>query len=331
MNKSKVKICWGTSPREDIVGNAYGYKVHMTELKAAVSEIAELDPEAPDAVYILPPEFFDFHFEGKTHWLFTMFEGTILPEIYQENIKKAEYLLVPSNWVKGVFSEFYPKERIFVVPHGVSPLFTFHNRSFPKIVPFRFLWNGAANPRKGYEEIAVIWGQLPIFRDNPEVELYVKTTGSGVVGKKKNVTFDSRDLPRSELIRLYHDSHCFVFPSRGEGFGLTLAEAMRTGLPCIATNYSGHTDFFSEYTGYPVGYKMGSAEYTAIDGKHKGQSFETQCAYPSVEEIVEQMVEIYSNYKKALQIGAWASRLISKTYTWQNSARILVDTIGGTH
>lgn len=48
----------------------------------------------------------------------------------------------------------------------------------------------------------------------------------------------------------------FVSPHRTEGFGINIAEAMALGKPVIATAYSGNTDFVTESTGFPVGYKL---------------------------------------------------------------------------
>ena len=47
----------------------------------------------------------------------------------------------------------------------------------------------------------------------------------------QNLIFDSRVLPMDELIGLYNSAHAFILPTLGEGWGLTLCEAMATGVP----------------------------------------------------------------------------------------------------
>jgi phosphatidylinositol alpha-1,6-mannosyltransferase len=39
----------------------------------------------------------------------------------------------------------------------------------------------------------------------------------------------------ARLLELYQEARVFCMPSRGEGFGLVFAEAMRYGLPCICS------------------------------------------------------------------------------------------------
>jgi glycosyltransferase involved in cell wall biosynthesis len=41
-------------------------------------------------------------------------------------------------------------------------------------------------------------------------------------------------VPKPELARLYREAACLVFPSRYEGFGLPVAEAMASGTPVVA-------------------------------------------------------------------------------------------------
>ena len=326
--KKRVKIHWGIEIADDMIGNGFGYKVHSHNLKEAVSKIADITPEAKNAVIITSPEFYPAPIPDKVNFLFTMFEGTILPKLYEENIGKAHYLLTPSTWVQKLMKKYFDSKKIFVVPHGIGKEFTYVNRGYPKLVPFRYLWVGAANARKGWEELGKVWES--IFKHDQTCELYIKTTGKEKVWKKGNVIVDSRNLSKEKLIDLYHAAHCFVFPTRGEGFAFTLAEAMATGLPAIATNYSGLTDFFNSYIGYPIGYRLGLGNLMFPKGvipEDKPQVATTVIAYPDLTELATAMIHVRLNYGEALAKGREASKLIKKDFTWGRAAKRLVGII----
>ena len=53
----------------------------------------------------------------------------------------------------------------------------------------------------------------------------------------------TKQMDKADMPRLYKAADAFVLPTRGEGWGLPLLEAMAMGLPAIATNFSGHLDF----------------------------------------------------------------------------------------
>jgi len=322
-NGDRCKIYWATDYGEHAIGNAYGYRVHNNTLREYVRMIADLREDAPNALLITAPEFYK-RIEGKVNFLFTMFEGTTLPDIYVKAIKQADYLIAPSTWVKERFDQYFaPAIKSFVVNHGVEGVFSYKKRHYPTDRPFRYLWMGAPNPRKGWEEIVVVWDRVG-FKHNPTVELYLKTTRVEGLQRKGNVILDGRNLTKRQLAALYHKAHCFVFPTRGEGFGLTLAEAMRTGLPCIATDYSGVRDFFDSTVGYPIGYKMGEGEMTFIGTKLKAR---TQIAFPDIVQLVEAMAEVRKNYDEALKRGKRASARIRTRFTWPLAAKRLVDVI----
>ena len=72
-----------------------------------------------------------------------------------------------------------------------------------------------------------------------------------------------RAVPQAELPSLYRAVDAFVLPTRGEGWGRPVVEAMAMGLPAIATNWSGITAFLSPQTGYPLPYKLVKAPTAA--------------------------------------------------------------------
>jgi glycosyltransferase involved in cell wall biosynthesis len=63
-----------------------------------------------------------------------------------------------------------------------------------------------------------------------------------------------RHVPTVDLPRLYAAAGAFVLPSRGEGWGRPHTEAMAMGLPVIATNWSGPTEYMTEHNSYPLRY-----------------------------------------------------------------------------
>lgn len=325
----KLSIDWGTNIYDQSIANGFGYRKHNENLYNHLSWIANIHPRAKNRVVIRSPEFVESSLrKKKVNWVFSMFEGTELPSRYLEPLSKADYWLVPSTWVKEVFSKYFDKDKIFVVNHGVLPLFYYKKRKFPHKKKFRYLWVGAPNPRKGYQEIMEVWVRQG-FAYSKNVELYCKTSGEGIRGKvmqKANVILDGRILSDMELANLYRSAHCFVMPHKGEGFGLTLAESMSTGMPCIATGYSGVTDFFDDEVGYPIGYKMGEGIVTFV-GTNDTQG--TQLAYPNLTELCNSMIYVFENYDEALRKGKKASKRMRK-FTWNKSAQTLVDIIRGT-
>eukprot|EP01052_Picozoa_sp_SAG31_P022391 SAG31_NODE_1779_length_7293_cov_39.850153_4_plen_460_part_00 len=56
-------------------------------------------------------------------------------------------------------------------------------------------------------------------------------------------------LPKESVAQLYLAADAFVLCSRGEGWGRPVAEAMAMGVPTLATNWSGQTDFLDQDTG----------------------------------------------------------------------------------
>lgn len=132
-------------------------------------------------------------------------------------------------------------------------------------------------------------------------------------------------LSRTEVYQLIRASHAGVFPSRAEGWNLPLMESVKSGLPCIATNYSAHTEYLNESYGYPSKLLLNDlTEEVAQDGVffHGDRG---NWKKPSVTEISEKMSYIHSNYeevKKGLNVEK-----IRENFTWKNTASKLIEVI----
>lgn len=65
---------------------------------------------------------------------------------------------------------------------------------------------------------------------------------------REDIDFQSRSLTDSEIAQLIASASVLLSPHRSEGFGLTLVEAFLSGVPALATGWSGNVDFM---TGVP--------------------------------------------------------------------------------
>ena len=127
---------------------------------------------------------------------------------------------------------------------------------------FNFLTVAQWGPRKNLH--ATVQWFVEEFIDNPDVGLVVKTflrggclldreslerelskTVSKYENRKCKIYFMHGDLSDEEMHSLYthKDINALVSLTRGEGYGLPLFEAAYSGLPVIATDWSGHLDF----------------------------------------------------------------------------------------
>ena len=100
---------------------------------------------------------------------------------------------------------------------------------------------------------SLVFGIAEFHMDEPireKIEAWAAEQGLSI--KKKRFRLVQNDVPTTSLPLLYSQHDAFVIASRGEGWCRPLAESMATGLPVIATNFSGMTEFMSKDNSFAV-------------------------------------------------------------------------------
>jgi glycosyltransferase involved in cell wall biosynthesis len=265
-----------------------------------------------------------------------IFESNKLPGNYINWLIDSHLIWVPSNWAKTTLIEHgLPEDAINVVPEGVDPT-VFHpnlRNMMAKDEVFRFYFCGKKELRKGYPEL--LQGFKLAFDNDPSVQLILKGDNfwsDNVKGTNKNEELSddiqSLDLANVRLVSgeksleelVYLNSYCdsMIFPSRAEGWGLPLIEAIGCGLPVIANFYSGQTEYLD-----PIRENITSLDYRlqSIDCPEFKEMWgdEGEWAVASPEVIASALVKARDNKDLMFEKAALASDTIRRDFSWQSA------------
>lgn len=258
--------------------------------------------------------------------IYTMFESDKIPDDWKGYLDLADEVLVPSRWCQSVFKKAGVESR--VVPLGYdSSIFTYTERENKAKAhkPFVFLHYNAFNIRKGFPEVFKAF--VDEFDPSEPVKMIFKTTVSPIplpITKEKypNIEIISGKTTETDLVDIIDRSDCFVFPSRGEGFGITPLECMATGMPAIVPNAHGISEYFNSEYMYEV--KVG-ATCPALYSRYKNQDV-GKMVVCDVPDLRARMRWVYEHQDEAQAMGKKASEYVKK-WTFVNTAKQMADII----
>jgi glycosyltransferase involved in cell wall biosynthesis len=251
--------------------------------------------------------------ETRFRILYTMFESSKIPEDWIEILKLADMVLVPSKWCQKVFQESGITTK--VIPLGYNDkVFRYIPRPVRK--PFTFLHYDAFNARKGHFEVFNAFNKA--FEGNPDVKMIFKTTREQISvplspSQYPNIEVIYGDVPQQELYNIMERADGFVFPSRGEGFGLTPLEAMATGLPTIIPNAHGMSEYFDDR--YMREVKVGGPSVPL----YRRLTDVGEMIKVDEDDLAKQMLWMVDNQDEAMEMGRKASEYV-KQWTYVNTA-----------
>lgn len=254
--------------------------------------------------------------------IYTMFESDKIPEDWPEYLKAADQVIVPSKWCQEVFK----RDGIdsVVIPLGYnSDAFSFIERTIPveEGEPFTFIHYDSFNTRKGF--IQVIQAFSEEFKENEPVRMILKTVHEKppvpiMRSQYPNIEVVKEKLSEPDLLALLGRANCMVYPSLGEGFGITPLEAMATGLPAIVPNAHGISEYFDKRYMLEVDIEeMTPALYNRFKGQDVGKM-----TLPSVKSLRKQMRYAFNNQRKMHELGKAASKYV-QAYTYKITAKNL--------
>jgi glycosyltransferase involved in cell wall biosynthesis len=106
-----------------------------------------------------------------------------------------------------------------------------------------------------------------------------------------------RDLTREDLVEQYKFAGIFVFLSSFEAFGITVAEALASGTPCIVAEMGALKEFVDDKTcfglGYPVDVKKLAEKIRDVSNRGINLSDLPTEKIKSWDEVVEAYEKLY--------------------------------------
>lgn len=259
---------------------------------------------------------------------FTVFELEKLRDNEIHHLNSVDAIISPTHWQKKVLEEHNIKAELYVAPLGVDEkIFRPIKIDIPN-KPFQFVAVGKWEERKNYKTLikafdaafapyddvelhilAFSWIQPAVERMQTELPRLLADTA---IGYKVKV-YPNQFIPPEQLANIYNMCDCGISLSHAEGFNLPLLEMLACGLPVIATNVTGHTEYLKPEHGIlidPIGKVEAFDELFFRDKFGEWYDF-------SFDQIVESMRTAYNTFRdKDFSNNA----KISETFNWEHLA-----------
>ena len=277
--------------------------------------------------YIYPP--YTDGFRGKLRVVHCYgWEESLFPQRFVQDFNSGlDLVTVMSEFVRDVLRQSGVRVPVSVVGLGADHILSERAKAGNWLDEdaFNFLHVSSCFPRKAPELMVRAFCQE--FTGREHVRLIIKTFPNPHNEINQIVSEIAQEFPRhppieiisdsldlGEMRYLYEGADCLVSASRGEGFGLPVAEAMFVGCPVIATLYSGQADICKPEHCWSVDYELRPAQTHLTEGP-------SIWADPVLDSLRTEMRNVYrATAQERTQKTELAREFVQSNFTWRSVA-----------
>ncbi len=305
----------------------------------------EGEPDSESFVHVFhgSPAAFEPRSRASVSVVRTTFETDRLPKGWAEVLQEADRVWVLSEFNRRVFEEQgVPEDRIAVIPPplGPVPLPTATPLEILNTKRFNFLSVFDWGARKGWDillrafftEFSAVDDVTLVLRicslqGLKQVEVRDRIRGfiRSEIGQDPDrgpeLSFVDETLRPGEMRGLYAAVDAFVLPTRGEGFGRPLLEAIVAGLPTIGTKWGGQLDFLNDRSGYLIDVEG----LERIEGRVPEFFVGHKWAVPSVDHLRVLMRRVYEDPEEGRRRARSSIPALLERYNVKQVANLVVD------
>jgi len=303
----RVSFNQSTSPNiKDTNGYGYAAKMCKQSLEALGHEISWRDDTADIEMNFIQPE--NWHWTGPYRIGYVPWESTEFHEGWIDLFNnECDELWTPSPVIAQWMMDAGVTKDVKVYQHGVESLWTPRKRSLKG--RFRTFHHGAEALRKGSD--LAMQAQMKVLWDEYAQIVFKSTVADFAIRGSHRMDIVPGRLPIDELVALYHSANLMVYPSWGEGFGLTPLQAMATGMPVLITKgWAPYEYLLEDYQLIDSELVPTPAEWEHV---HPGKMFK-----PDFDDLCDKLRYQFDNRVELAEKAFSLAPRVHKDYNWHN-------------
>lgn len=305
-----MKVSFNQRWRKSSPVNGFGYARQMCEksLKELGHTVRFNDETADVEINFIQPEFWVW--SGVDYRIaYLPWESTKLKDGWAKALNEVDEVWTPSPIIAEWFRQDGVTKPVYVYEHGVENIWTNQKRTWNS-EEFQVFHHGADAIRKGFKETMECYNSVFLDKIDSCMNFKMSMNGFNVNIPNTNILRDR--LPVNALVDLYHKQHLMLYPSWGEGFGLTPLQAIATGLPTIMTKGWASYEYLIPES-FLVSTELVESPWQHI---HPGKMLK-----PDFDELVEKTQNVVDNYDAAAEEFydiAWDAH---NDFSWKEKTR----------
>lgn len=226
-------------------------------------------------------------------------------ETFRPYLQYITAFLCPTKWCYEFYCDNQKECTAYYLPIPTDTDYFKLNGTAKKALFLHNQGNGGAHFRKGSDLIYTAFKNLSTectiwVNQQPDLHPMYK-----LAKDLPNMTINGVDY--IEQIDAYRQGSIYIAPSRREGLGLPILEAMSCGLPVITTNAPPMNEWFPK--DYPL--------LVEIGGVRKAPTGDIPYYLPKVTDLYEKIIWACENWDTTMKLGEINRKIIEDNYSWK--------------